>query len=127
MTGRALVSQGVISHSIGGQTPQGVLSLVCFALVVVAFWKCEWKFGLLEIFLILVATNIGRFVFKPMNRSMNRRIEGPWSNNALERGAPTSPRPTFDEPQVGALVVFPASASTSHGPRGRMTVKEAHT
>jgi hypothetical protein len=56
MTGFALVSQGVIFHSIGGQIPQGVLSLVCFALVVVAFWKFGWKMGLLEIFLILVAT-----------------------------------------------------------------------
>jgi len=77
MTGFALVSQGVIFHSIGGQITQGVLSRVCFELVVVAFWKCGWKIGLLEIFLILVATNIGHSVFKSMNRSMNRRIEGP--------------------------------------------------
>ena len=60
MTGFALVSQGVIFHSIGGQMTQGVLSLVCFALVVVAFWKFGWKIDLLEIFLILVATNSGR-------------------------------------------------------------------
>jgi len=44
---------------------------------VVAFWKCGWKIGLLEIFLILVATNIGHSIFKPMNRSMNRLLEGP--------------------------------------------------
>ena len=64
MTGFALVSQGV-------------LSLLCFALVVLAFWKVGWKIGLLEILLIFVATNIGHSVFKSMNGSMNRRIEGP--------------------------------------------------
>ncbi len=72
VTGLALFSQGSFFHSIGGQVVQGILSLVCFALVVVAFWKLGWKIGLLEILLILVATNIGLSIFK----SVNRRIEG---------------------------------------------------
>jgi ABC-type bacteriocin/lantibiotic exporter with double-glycine peptidase domain len=55
-----------------GSIVLGVLSLAFFVLVVVAFWKFGWKIGLIEIFLILVATNIGLSIF----RSVNRRIEG---------------------------------------------------
>ena len=73
ITGVALFSHGSFFHSMGGQIAQGILSLVCFALVVIAFWKCGWKIGLLEVFLILVASNIGLSIFK----FVTKRIERP--------------------------------------------------
>ena len=73
ITGVALFSQGSFFQSMGGQIAQGILSLACFALVVIAFWKFGWKIGLLEVFLILVASNLGLSIFK----FVNKRIERP--------------------------------------------------
>jgi hypothetical protein len=44
---------------LGGQIVQGVLSIACFVLVGVAFWRFGWKIGLLDLLLIIIASNVG--------------------------------------------------------------------
>ena len=68
VTGFAIFSRGSLFHSMSGQIIQGVLSLACFALVGAAFWKFGWMIGVIEIFLILLANQIGWSIFKAGNR-----------------------------------------------------------
>ena len=36
-----------------------MVSIACFVLVGVAFWRFGWKIGLLDFFLVIVGSNIG--------------------------------------------------------------------
>jgi hypothetical protein len=38
---------------------QGMLSIVCFIFVGVVFWRFGWKIGLLDLLLVIVASNVG--------------------------------------------------------------------
>jgi hypothetical protein len=38
---------------------QGVLSIACFILVGVAFWRFDWKIGLLDLLLVIIGSNVG--------------------------------------------------------------------
>lgn len=42
-----------------GQIIHGLLSIGCFVLVGAAFWRFGWKIGVLDLFLVFVAGNIG--------------------------------------------------------------------
>lgn len=42
---------------IAGQTLHGLLSLVCFALVGVAFWRFGWKVGVIDLGLLFIVPN----------------------------------------------------------------------
>ena len=42
---------------IAGQAAHGLLSTVCFALVGVAFWRFGWVMGIIDLALILIASN----------------------------------------------------------------------
>jgi len=36
-----------------------MLSIACLVLVGVAFWRFGWKIGLLDLFLVIIAANVG--------------------------------------------------------------------
>ena len=58
ITGFADLSKGAFFRALGGQIVHGVLSIACFVLVGVAFWRFGWKIGLLNFFLVIIAANV---------------------------------------------------------------------
>jgi hypothetical protein len=42
-----------------GQIIHGLLCIGCFVLVGAAFWRFGWKIGVLDLFLVFVAGNVG--------------------------------------------------------------------
>jgi hypothetical protein len=59
ITGFVELSRGAFFRTLGGQIVQGVLSIACFVLVGVAFWRFGWKIGLLDLLLVIIASNVG--------------------------------------------------------------------
>lgn len=43
---------------LAGQILHGSLSIVCFGLVGVAFWRFGWKIGVIDLVLIFIAGNV---------------------------------------------------------------------
>ncbi len=54
-----LSSRAAFSWRPVGQITHGLLSIGCFVLVGVAFWRFGWKIGVLDLFLVFVAGSIG--------------------------------------------------------------------
>src|SRR5215471_8610794 len=42
---------------VAGQVAHGLLSMLCFALVGGAFWRFGWKVGVIDLALVLIASN----------------------------------------------------------------------
>jgi len=59
ITGFVELSKGAFFRRLGGQILQGVLSIACFILVGVAFWRFDWKIGLLDLLLVIIGSNVG--------------------------------------------------------------------
>jgi hypothetical protein len=59
ITGFVSVSEGAFFKTLGGQIVQGMLSIACFILVGLAFWCFGWKIGLLDLLLVIIASNLG--------------------------------------------------------------------
>ena len=59
ITGFVSVSEGAFFKTLGGQIVQGMLSIACFILVGLAFWRFGWKIGLLDLLLVIIASNLG--------------------------------------------------------------------
>jgi hypothetical protein len=57
--GFADFSEGAFFRGLGRQIVHGMLSIACFILVGVAFWRFGWKIGLLDLLLVIIATNVG--------------------------------------------------------------------
>src|SRR4029077_15225562 len=53
------LSKGAFFRTLGGQIVHGVLSIACFMLVGVAFWRFGWKIGLLDLLLVFIASHVG--------------------------------------------------------------------
>ena len=59
ITGFLEFSKGRLFKTLGGQIVHGMVSIACFVLEGVAFWRFGWKIGLLDFFLVIVGSNIG--------------------------------------------------------------------
>ena len=59
ITGVMVSNEGGFFWGLAGQILHGSLSIVCFGLVGVAFWRFGWKIGLLDLFLVIIAANAG--------------------------------------------------------------------
>ena len=59
ITGFTNSCEGVFFWELGEQIVQGMLSIACFILVGAAFWRFGWKIGLLDLLLVLIASNVG--------------------------------------------------------------------
>jgi hypothetical protein len=53
------LSEGAFFKTLGGQIVQGMLSVACFILVGLAFWRFGWKIGLLDLLLVIIGSNVG--------------------------------------------------------------------
>ena len=59
ITGFVFFNEGDLFHGVAGQVLHGLLSIVCFALVGVAFWRFGWEVGVIDLALLLIASNVG--------------------------------------------------------------------
>jgi len=59
ITGFIELSKGAFFRTLVGQIVQGLISIACFILVGVAFWRFGWKIGLLDLLLVIIASNVG--------------------------------------------------------------------
>jgi hypothetical protein len=57
ITGFLFFSEAEFLCGVAGQVVHGLLSLVCFALVGVAFWCFGWKVGVIDLGLLLIVSN----------------------------------------------------------------------
>jgi hypothetical protein len=64
ITGFVSVSEGALFRALGGQIVQGMLSIACFILAGIAFWRFDWKIGLLDLLLVIIASNAGLALHK---------------------------------------------------------------
>ena len=62
-------SDGAFFCRLGGQIVQGVLSITCFTLVGATFWRFGWKIGLLDLLLVIIASNVGLTLQRYFRRS----------------------------------------------------------
>jgi hypothetical protein len=49
---------------VAGQVLHGLMSIVCFALVGVAFWRFGWKVGVLDLALLFLTLNAGLMFYR---------------------------------------------------------------
>lgn len=68
ITGFAVFSEGGFWWGLAGQVVQGLLCIGCFALVGISFWHFGWKIGVLNLFLVFVAGNIGLSSYRYLRR-----------------------------------------------------------
>ena len=61
---------------LGGQIVHALLSMVCFTLVVAAFWRFGWKIGLLDLLLVFIASYVGL----TLRRYFRKRSSWPFKN-----------------------------------------------
>jgi hypothetical protein len=59
ITGFVFFNEGELFQGVAGQVLHGLLSIVCFALVGVAFWRFGWKVGVIDLALPFIASNVG--------------------------------------------------------------------
>ena len=59
ITGFVFFNEGDLFHGVAGQVLHGLLSIVCFALVGIAFWRFGWKVGVIDLALLFIASNVG--------------------------------------------------------------------
>ena len=71
ITGFAFFHERELFHGVAGQVLHGLLSIVCFALIGVAFLRFGWKVGVIDLALLLIASNVGlTFYTYVRNRSV---------------------------------------------------------
>ena len=63
-------SHGSFPRSAVGQILQGLLSVTCSVLIVVAFWRHGWKTGILELLLAFTSANIGWGIYNSVRRNL---------------------------------------------------------
>jgi hypothetical protein len=59
ITGFVFFNEGDLFHGVAGQVLHGLVSIVCFALVGVAFWRFGWKVGVIDLALLFITSNAG--------------------------------------------------------------------
>ena len=68
VTGFATFSRGRVFRTATGLIIQGLLSIACFALMIIAFWKFGWKVGAIEVILIFVGANVGLSILNHLRK-----------------------------------------------------------
>jgi len=58
ITGFMSVSDDELFCGFAGQVADGLLSIMCFALVGVAFWRFGWRVGLIDLALVVIVLNV---------------------------------------------------------------------
>jgi len=71
ITGGMVSNEGRFFWGLAGQILHGSLTIVCFGLVVVAFWLFGWKIGIIDLVLIFIAGNVGLLFCGNLMRKWN--------------------------------------------------------
>ena len=64
ITGFVFFNEGDLFHGVAGQVLHGLMSILCFALVGVAFWRFGWKVGVIDLALLFITSNAGLMFYK---------------------------------------------------------------
>src|SRR5262245_20185738 len=59
ITGFVSLSDGELLCGVAGQVAHALLSILCFALVGITFWRFGWILGLIDLALVVVASKVG--------------------------------------------------------------------
>ena len=57
ITGFVFFNEGELFNGVAGQVLHGLFSIVCFALVGVAFLRFGWKIGVVDLTLVFIVSN----------------------------------------------------------------------
>jgi uncharacterized membrane protein len=57
ITGFVSLSDGELVCGVAGQIAHGLLCIVCFALIGVGFWRFGWIVGVIDLVLVVIASN----------------------------------------------------------------------
>lgn len=68
-TGFATFSNGAFFKKKEGKIVQGIMSLICFGLMALAFSRYSWKIGLATVILIFAASTVGLSILKRVSYS----------------------------------------------------------
>jgi hypothetical protein len=74
ITGFVFFTEGEFIWGVAGQVAHGLLSIVCFALVGIAFLRFGWKVGVVDLGLLLIASNTAL----TFSRYLRKRSSGLW-------------------------------------------------
>jgi len=64
ITGFVFFNEGDLSPGMAGQVVHGLLSIVCFTLVGIAFWCFGWKLGVIDLALLFVTSKAGLMFYR---------------------------------------------------------------
>ena len=64
LTGFVFFNEGELFRGAAGQVLHGFLSIICFALVGVAFWRFGWKVGVIDLVLLFITLNAGLMFYR---------------------------------------------------------------
>ena len=64
ITGFVFFNEGELFRGVAGQVLHGFLSIICFALVGVAFWRFGWKVGVIDLVLLFITLNAGLMFYR---------------------------------------------------------------
>jgi hypothetical protein len=59
ITAFVVSNERVLFRGLAGQILHGLLTIACFALVGVAFWRFGWRVGVIDLVLLFIAANVG--------------------------------------------------------------------
>ncbi|HEU0274010.1 MAG TPA: hypothetical protein VFQ83_05735 [Candidatus Udaeobacter sp.] len=68
ITGILVSNVGEFTSGLAGQLLHGLLSVACFTLVGVAFWRFGWKISLIDLALVFIAGNVGFYWLGPLTK-----------------------------------------------------------
>jgi hypothetical protein len=72
ITGIVVSSEREFISGLAGQLLHGLLSVACFTLVGIAFWRFGWKISMIDLALVFIAGNIGFYCLGPLTKSESR-------------------------------------------------------
>jgi len=64
ITGFISVSDGELFLRLAGQVAHGLLSIMCFALVGIAFWRFGLKVGVIDLAVLFITSNAGLMFYR---------------------------------------------------------------
>ena len=64
ITGFVFFNEGDLFNGVAGQVLHGLMSIACFTLVGVAFWRFGWKVGVIDLTLLFITLNAGLMFYR---------------------------------------------------------------
>jgi hypothetical protein len=72
ITGIVVSAEREFISGLAGQLLHGLLSVACFTLVGVAFWRFGWKISMIDLALVFIAGNVGFYCLGPLTKGESK-------------------------------------------------------